>query len=276
VHPVSTETQRRVEDVTFWFHSIDVGEGVVTPGQKSADVLRGELDSLDLPPLAGKSVLDIGAWDGYFSFAAEERGAARVVALDHYVWQFDLYAWTLSPEEQQEWLRSHGVDPGGPPLQPDQLPGVYRPEELPGMEGFTTARSLRDSAVEPVVADFMETDLDALGTFDVVLYLGVLYHIRDPFLALRRLREVTREVAIVETSIMAVPGYEEYALWQFFEGVELDHDPTNWWQPNAAGLEAGLLGAGFSRVERKVGPPPPEQVGGSEPQQYRAVTHAYP
>jgi tRNA (mo5U34)-methyltransferase len=271
---VSAEARPRIEDVTFWFHSIDVGEGVVTPGQKSAEGLREELASLDLPPLAGKSVLDIGAWDGYFSFAAEERGAARVVALDHYVWQFDLYPWTLSPEEQREWLRSHGRDPDVA-LQPEQLPGVYRPDELPGMEGFSTARSLRGSAVEPVVADFMETDLDDLGTFDVVLYLGVLYHIRDPFLALRRLREVTREVAIVETSIMALPGYEENALWQFFEGRELDQDPTNWWQPNAAGLEAGLLGAGFSRVERKVGPPPPEQVGGSEPQQYRAVVHAY-
>jgi tRNA (mo5U34)-methyltransferase len=32
--------------------------------------------------LAGKRVLDIGAWDGYFAFAAEKRGAAQVVAAD--------------------------------------------------------------------------------------------------------------------------------------------------------------------------------------------------
>jgi tRNA (mo5U34)-methyltransferase len=272
---MSAEAHRRIDDVTFWFHSIDVGGGVVTPGQKSADVLRTELESLGLPPLAGKSVLDVGAWDGYFSFAAEEQGAARVVALDHYVWQFDLYPWTLSPEEQRAWLRSKGADPDAT-YQPEGLPDVHRPDELPGKAGFDAARALRRSAVEPVVADFMTMDLAEVGAFDVVLYLGVLYHIKDPFLALRRLREITREVAIVETSIMALPGYEDNALWHFFEGRELDRDPTNWWQPNAAGLEAGLLGAGFSRVERRVGPPPPAQVGGTEPQQYRAVVHAYP
>jgi tRNA (mo5U34)-methyltransferase len=265
----------RIEDVTFWFHSIDLGEGVVTPGQKSAETLAAELESLRLPPLEGKTVLDVGAWDGYFSFAAEARGAARVVALDHYVWQFDLYPWTLDPDEQRAWLRSKGRDPDAV-YQPEELPDVYRPEELPGMAGFNTARSLLGSRVEPLVADFMDVDLGELGTFDVVLYLGVLYHIKDPFLALRRLREVTRDVAIVETSIMALPRFEEAAMWSFFEGRELDHDPTNWWQPNAAGLEAMLSAAGFRRVERVVGPPPPEEIGGAEPQQYRAVMHAYP
>ena len=102
--------------------------------------------------------------------------------------------------------------------QPEELPGIYRPDEMPGMAGFTTAHALRRSSVEPVVADFMEMDLAELGTFDVVLYLGVLYHIKDPFHALRRLREVTRELAIVETSIMAMPRYDDHALWQFFEG----------------------------------------------------------
>ena len=45
------------------------------------------LARLDLPlSLAGESVLDIGAWDGFFSFEAERRGASRVVAADYYSW----------------------------------------------------------------------------------------------------------------------------------------------------------------------------------------------
>jgi tRNA (mo5U34)-methyltransferase len=198
-----------------------------------------------------------------------------VVALDHYVWQFDLYPWTLDREGQRAWLAEQGMDPDVA-YQPEELPGVYRPDELPGMAGFTTARELRGSRVEPVVTDFMTADLEALGAFDVVLYLGVLYHVKDPFLALRRLREVTREVAVVETSIMALAGYEDAALWRFMEGRELEHDPTNWWQPNAKALEDMLGAAGFSRVERLVGPPPPDEIGGTEPQQFRAVVHAYP
>src|SRR5450759_5338503 len=70
-----------VEDV-FWWHSVDLGERV-TPGHKAPELLEREWANLRLPDLAGHSVLDIGCWDGWFSFRAEREGAARVVALDH-------------------------------------------------------------------------------------------------------------------------------------------------------------------------------------------------
>jgi len=268
------DVRREADAVTYWFHSIDLGGGVITEGHKPHDALQAELESLRLPLLEGKSVLDIGAWDGFYSFAAEARGATRVVALDHYVWQFDLFPWTLDPPAQKRWLAEQGLDPERV-YQPEEMPGIHRPDELPGMAGFRTARRLLGSAVEPVVADFMEVDPDEVGRFDVVLFLGVLYHLRDPLRSLRRLRELTAELAIVETSIVAVPGYEDAALWRFLERGELAGDPTNWWQPNLAGLEAALSAAGFSRTEAVVGPPPPDEVAGDEPQQYRAVVHAY-
>src|SRR2546426_11008818 len=81
-----------VAAVPGWFHSIEVGDGVVTPGHKSNEALAGELRLLRLPDLHGLSVLDIGAWDGYFSFACERMGAQRVVALDHYAWSVDFPA----------------------------------------------------------------------------------------------------------------------------------------------------------------------------------------
>src|SRR5947208_97682 len=68
-----------------WFHSIDLGDGVVTPGQK--DTLS-EVGHLKLPDLTGRTVLDIGAYDGFYSFEAERRGAKRVVAADHFVWNW--------------------------------------------------------------------------------------------------------------------------------------------------------------------------------------------
>ena len=67
-----------------WWHSIDLGDGVITPG---IDDSPRKLHRLRLPQdLTGKSVLDIGAWDGFFSFEAERRGASRVLALDSYAW----------------------------------------------------------------------------------------------------------------------------------------------------------------------------------------------
>jgi tRNA (mo5U34)-methyltransferase len=69
-------------DQIDWWHQIELPGGYVTPGpDHSAD----KLASLRLPDLRGKTVLDVGAFDGYFSFAAERLGATRVVALDTYM-----------------------------------------------------------------------------------------------------------------------------------------------------------------------------------------------
>jgi tRNA (mo5U34)-methyltransferase len=65
------DIERRVAAVPMWWHSIDVGQGVSTPGHKSPALVASKLESLHLPELRNKTVLDIGAWDGYFSFAAE-------------------------------------------------------------------------------------------------------------------------------------------------------------------------------------------------------------
>src|SRR5215216_4170391 len=78
-----TELQLRV-DALRWYHTIDLGQGVITPG---LDNTPERLARVQLPrSLAGRSVLDIGAWDGFFSFEAERRNAARVVASDYYSW----------------------------------------------------------------------------------------------------------------------------------------------------------------------------------------------
>jgi tRNA (mo5U34)-methyltransferase len=170
---------RAADTVPFWWHSIDLGDGVVTDGRKSAQQLDEEWRALGLPDLRGKTVLDVGAWDGWFSFQAERHGAARVVALDHYVWSMDL------ARQQKYWedCMAAGVVPEPYHTKPE----LWRPQELPGKVGFDTAHRALGSRVESVVADFMTVDLERIGTFDVVLFLGVLYHVRHPMLALERL-----------------------------------------------------------------------------------------
>ena len=67
---------------TDWFHCIDLGNGVVTPGT-DGEHSRRKLELIDLPAsLRGMRVLDVGCCEGFFSFAAEQRGAERVVAID--------------------------------------------------------------------------------------------------------------------------------------------------------------------------------------------------
>src|SRR5687768_11321825 len=96
------ELRARVNAIP-WYHSIDLGHGVVTPGDSKTAPLTGD----ELPDFSGRSVLDIGAWDGYYSFLAERQGASRVVALDHYVWGVDFAARQAYWEE----CRSRGALP---------------------------------------------------------------------------------------------------------------------------------------------------------------------
>src|SRR5712691_11038678 len=122
-------------DALGWYHTIDLGNGVVTKGQSDTIPLQGE----KFPDVKGKSVLDIGAWDGYYSFEAERRGAARVVALDHYVWCVDFGART------QYWneCKKKGVLPD---LDRDEVDFWH--ESAPGKAGFDFAHAGLDSSVE--------------------------------------------------------------------------------------------------------------------------------
>ena len=72
-------------DSRTWFHTIDLGNGVRTPGQKDTPT---EVGIMQLPDMTGRSVLDIGAYDGFYSFESERRGAARVVAADSWSWNW--------------------------------------------------------------------------------------------------------------------------------------------------------------------------------------------
>lgn len=234
------EVQAGARDIG-WYHSIDLGHGIVTQGA-SKDVT---IPSTRLPEFSGRSVLDIGAWDGYYSFMAERLGATRVVSLDHYAWGVDIVA----REKYWSECRARGV-------LPDHGRDVtdFFDASLPGRRGFDFAKVALDSAAEPVLGDFTTIDLAPLGTFDVVLYLGVLYHMRDPLGCLDRVRSVTREVAAIETVCVYNPAFPSHSLLEFFPGGELNSDYGNWFVPTVEAVRDMALAAGFARAEIVQGP----------------------
>ena len=255
--------QKLVDEIRPWHHSIDLGDGVVTPGGKTLQHHHDELLRMQLPDLANKSVLDVGAWDGYYTFMAEGAGASRVVALDHYAWSVDF----RKASDYIARQRAHG----DPICAFHTLPDLWDPVGLPGKRGFDLAYRALKSRAEVIVDDFMTMDLEALGTFDVVLFLGVIYHLEEPLRALRRLRQVTRSLAVIETEAVALP---DRPLWQFVDATHVNNDPTVWWVPTAAGLDAMCRAAGYSRIAITAGPPKPRRFRWQRPTNYRAVMHA--
>jgi tRNA (mo5U34)-methyltransferase len=260
-------TKQRLVDAIQWHHSIRVDDGVVTPGGKTLEHHHDDIKRLRLPGLAGKSVLDIGAWDGYYTFMAEGAGASRVVALDHYVWSVD---YKKATEYTTRQLAS------GQPIRAfHTVPELWDPAGLPGKRGFDLVHRLLNSRAEVVVGDFMTMDLSALGTFDAVLFLGVIYHLEEPLRALRRVRQLTHGFAAIETEAVLLPGPPGRPLWQFVDAAQLNDDPTIWWVPTAEGLRAMCLAAGFSRAEIATGPPKRSRFRRRQSVNYRGVVHAF-
>ncbi|HEY6428160.1 MAG TPA: DUF1698 domain-containing protein [Acidimicrobiales bacterium] len=274
------ELQAEADEIQ-WYHSIDLGNGVVTKG-----VGVQETGTEIFPDVAGRTVLDIGAWDGKFSFLAEQCGASRVVALDHYAWGIDFVA------RGNYW--NECIQKGVFPDQSRDELDFWLPD-LPGRRGFEFAKAALGSKVEPVVADFQTADLEALGRFDVVLYLGVLYHMKEPLTCLERVRAVTNEVAVIETEAVHLSGFEHEVLLQFHAGSSLRVDFGNWYVPTIQALHNLCRAAGFSQVLTIAGPPEPEpepkaplnvrvgrRLAGWKPPEpsapsanYRAIVHAY-
>ena len=192
-----------------WHHSIDLGGGVVTPGGKSPALHTEEVRIIFGPlDLRGRSVLDIGAWNGYYSFEAKRRGARRVLATDHYCWQHPRFK---------------------------------------GRETFDLARNALRLDIEALDIDIPDINVERLGEFDVVLFLGVFYHLIDPISALQGIAPLAKEVLVVETHI----ALQElnYPAMRFYPGAELNNDPSNWWGPNMACIRDLLRTIGFNRVQ---------------------------
>jgi len=244
IFPLNNEELRKEVKKIKWYHEIDLGNNIVTTGVKKT---IQKIKRFGIPEdLEGKTVLDVGAWDGYYSFEAEKRGAKRVLATDYEVWQ--------------------GIRWGS-------------------KAGFELARRVLNSKVEDKLISVFDISPETVGTFDIVLFLGVLYHLKHPLLALEKIFSVTNELAIIET-VCDMLDYNRPAI-AFYPNNELAGDPTNWCGPNFLAMESMLKMVGFKtikifskypggyRVEGKPGTNDPDTPTDLRIRIQRAVFHAF-
>jgi len=211
------DLRARLEALRPYFYSpYDFGDGLVTRKPRAHRRFRRRLDLLKIPEdLSGKTVLDIGAYDGFFSFEFERRGAKRVLAIDTYSWD------------------------------------VHK-----GLECFLAAREFFKSNVEYRRLDVSDISPEEIGTFDLVFCAGVLYHLQNPLLDLKRIRSVTRERLILETHCLIPALHESLPMITLFAGDAEDRAMTKKLKFFRAGAAAtktwlthALTLAGFDRHE---------------------------
>jgi len=129
------------------------------------------------------------------------------------------------------------------------------------------AERLGHTGIELRQGNIETLDTSALGTFDLTLFLGVLYHLENPMQALRNLRAVCSDVCVIETQVIdEVEGEAEWGAQEWtrpYHGVlalidetdefsadntETGHSPVATC-PSPKALEFMLTQVGFARVE---------------------------
>lgn len=214
----------RVRELGPWFHDLNLNGVRTAPNHPLGDFLR-ELWSLTAPAfpenMTGKTVLDIGCNAGFYSLQLAQRGA-QVTGMDH---------------------------------DPKYLEQARFAAEVVGAD------------IEYVHLDVY--DVNRLGRqFDFVLFMGVLYHLKHPLLALERVASVVRQRLVFQsmqrgsTEVFGVDedyGFQERKIFQeegfpamYFVEHRYAGDPTNWWIPNRAAVEAMLRSSGL-KIEQRVG-----------------------
>jgi tRNA (mo5U34)-methyltransferase len=214
-------TRSAVAALAPWFHNLHLPDGVQTApdhflGDFPAFKWR-EISSHVPADLSGWRVLDVGCNAGFYSFKLAARGA-RVTAIDidpHYL-------------AQARWA-AHEF-------------GLHERIDFRCTQVYDLAREAQQ--------------------YDLIWFMGVLYHLRHPLLALDILRRRTRRMLVLQT--LTMPGEEtadvppDFPLaerarlaaedWPRMAFIErrMSGDPTNWWAPNQACVEAMLRSAGFA------------------------------
>lgn len=222
--PSHSTVQDEIAALGHWFHNLHLPDGTQTaPHHPLGDFPAYKWKHLGphIPEdLAGWKALDIGCNAGFYSFELAKRGAI-VTGIDsnpHYLAQAQWAARQFGVQDRVTFRRMQVYD----------------------------------------LADVQET-------FDLVLFMGVFYHLRYPTLALDLIAQRVGRMMVFQT--LTMPGKEVYTDTDGhdFESREamlepgwpkmafIEHnfagDPTNWWAPNHACVEAMLRAGGLKVTE---------------------------
>jgi tRNA (mo5U34)-methyltransferase len=192
------EAQTAVTKHGRWHHSFDIFPGVRTPGNYNTEFLWEKLQ-LD-GRLQGRTLLDVGACDGYYTKQAAMAGAT-VLAVDY-----------LTKMQSGFHIT-------------ERVSGLTLPHLNCNVYDITPGR---------------------VGTFDYVLFLGVLYHLPDMLRALYGLRQVCTSALLLET--LYDPVASERAVSTYFKANSLAEDSTNFWVPNRECVHSMLHDVGFDVI----------------------------
>jgi tRNA (mo5U34)-methyltransferase len=256
----------------FWYHTIDLGQGVITPG--SFDY-RENIRFYQFPErMDGLRVLDVGSATGFFAFELERRGA-RVTSVE--IPSF--FQWDRFPGESslgildkiRALLAFHSTQSQS---QIDAFFSSHSPAQIYHflLDGpFHFCHRFLQSGVQRVYSSVYElgSELPSNQGYDYVLASDVLLHLIDPLGALAVLARLCSGTLVLAQSLAA----DGPPAMHYVGGASPRQDAAEWWRPNFAWFEQVLRKLDFNQVIRG-----PSFVGTSRPggESFdKTVIHAY-
>jgi tRNA (mo5U34)-methyltransferase len=214
------DLQRQIRELGPWFHNFEIDGVCTAPEHFLGDYPRFKWEAFKtaIPQdLEGRSVLDVGCNAGFYSLEMKRRNAGRVLGIDS---------------------------------DPRYLRQAHFAAQQFGLD-----------------VDFQQMSVYQVGSlgekFDLVIFMGVLYHLRHPLLALDLLFEhVVRDQMLfqcLQRGDERIPDLQEnyvFSEWSVFDRPDYPKlhfieeqyaaDPSNWFIPNKAAIEAMLRSSGFT------------------------------
>jgi 2-polyprenyl-3-methyl-5-hydroxy-6-metoxy-1,4-benzoquinol methylase len=189
---ISPEKLKDFFENTYWYHTFDVGDGVVTDGMYD---LRPVIKHHNFPEsLKGKSVLDVGTSDGFYAFEFEKRGASSVLAVDTNAYDGTL-PFDPSPAKRDVYIEKYTRES----KEFEKYYEIFSMLELKGANKLVVLADYWDSIVRFQQCSVYELErLDK--KFDFVFCGALIEHLKNPLQAIEQLRAVTREKCVISLS----------------------------------------------------------------------------
>jgi tRNA (mo5U34)-methyltransferase len=221
--------RQRIGRIQAWYHRIDLGDGVETPGHfRMADYLA----HYHFPArLDGMRVLDVGASTGFFAYEFERRGAAEVVCIELPSWNDHDWA----PRQRRELERRSA--------------GERQAIDREVMhDGFAlVGEALGSERVRREWRAIYDLRADELGQFDLVFSGSMLMHVRDPILGIQRMRECCKPDGRLIVSVSTTMPDAKEPIARFVG----EWNQCNWWQMSPRCLDDVLRCCDFDRIEHR-------------------------
>lgn len=221
--------RREIASISSWYHCIDLGDGVETPGHFR---MRDYVLHYSLPErMDGMRVLDVGASNGYFAFEFERRGASEVVALELPKWEN--HDWT--PRYRAEYLRRSEGERAT--VDKDIMVDAFS----------VVGKALGSTRVKRLFGTIYDLDPAVIGTFDIVFSGAMLMHVRDPILGVQRMRACTAPEGRLIISISSLISDVAGPVARFVG----EWNQCNWWQMSSAALDAVLTCCDYDNIHNR-------------------------